>query len=250
MLPWLSALAPSFPHGWRRRGSVESASPTARVARPPPSSVGYVALTKPRIIELLLITTVPTMVLAERGWPSWSLVAITLVGRHVGRRRCQCDQHGHRPRHRQADAANAGPAPGHRPDPAPRRADLRAGARGVGIRCAVGRRQPALGRARSVGDVVLRLRLLVVAEAHQHPEHRHRRCSGRGARAGWMGRGAKRRHVGPRRVVRRHVPVDTAALLGTRHPLRRRLPRGERADVAGGRDRGGHGPEDGAATPC
>ena len=41
---------------------------------------GYVALTKPRIIELLLITTVPTMVLAQRGWPSWSLVAITLVG--------------------------------------------------------------------------------------------------------------------------------------------------------------------------
>ncbi|MEA3185177.1 MAG: heme o synthase, partial [Ilumatobacteraceae bacterium] len=38
------------------------------------------ALTKPRIIELLLITTVPTMVLAERGWPSWWLVAITLVG--------------------------------------------------------------------------------------------------------------------------------------------------------------------------
>jgi protoheme IX farnesyltransferase len=41
---------------------------------------GYIALTKPRIIELLLITTVPTMVLAERGWPSWSLVGITLVG--------------------------------------------------------------------------------------------------------------------------------------------------------------------------
>jgi protoheme IX farnesyltransferase len=41
---------------------------------------GYVALTKPRIIELLLITTIPTMVLAERGWPSWSLVAVTLVG--------------------------------------------------------------------------------------------------------------------------------------------------------------------------
>jgi protoheme IX farnesyltransferase len=41
---------------------------------------GYVALTKPRIIELLLVTTVPTMVLAQRGWPSWSLIAITLVG--------------------------------------------------------------------------------------------------------------------------------------------------------------------------
>lgn len=45
------------------------------------STVGsYVALTKPRIIELLLITTVPTMVVAERGWPSTWLVLITLVG--------------------------------------------------------------------------------------------------------------------------------------------------------------------------
>ena len=40
----------------------------------------YIALTKPRIIELLLITTVPTMVLAEDGWPSTWLVLITLLG--------------------------------------------------------------------------------------------------------------------------------------------------------------------------
>src|SRR5215210_5833106 len=41
---------------------------------------GYVALTKPRIIELLLITTVPTMVMAEKGWPATSLVLVTLLG--------------------------------------------------------------------------------------------------------------------------------------------------------------------------
>jgi len=41
---------------------------------------GYIALTKPRIIELLLITTVPTMILAQRGWPSTTLVLVTLVG--------------------------------------------------------------------------------------------------------------------------------------------------------------------------
>ena len=40
----------------------------------------YVALTKPRIIELLLVTTVPTMVLAARGLPSLWLVVATLVG--------------------------------------------------------------------------------------------------------------------------------------------------------------------------
>jgi len=40
----------------------------------------YVALTKPRIVELLLVTTIPTMVLAERGWPSVSLMVATFCG--------------------------------------------------------------------------------------------------------------------------------------------------------------------------
>mgnify|MGYP002860034551 FL=1 len=41
---------------------------------------GYVALTKPRIIELLLVTTVPTMFVAERGVPSVWLMVATIVG--------------------------------------------------------------------------------------------------------------------------------------------------------------------------
>jgi protoheme IX farnesyltransferase len=40
----------------------------------------YVALTKPRIIELLLVTTVPTMVVAERGLPSVWLMVATVIG--------------------------------------------------------------------------------------------------------------------------------------------------------------------------
>ena len=40
----------------------------------------YVALTKPRIIELLLVTTLPTMVVAEKGMPSVGLMVATLVG--------------------------------------------------------------------------------------------------------------------------------------------------------------------------
>jgi len=40
----------------------------------------YVALTKPRIIELLLVTTVPTMVVAERGMPSLWLMVATVIG--------------------------------------------------------------------------------------------------------------------------------------------------------------------------
>jgi protoheme IX farnesyltransferase len=37
-------------------------------------------LTKPRIIELLLITTLPAMVMADRGWPSARLIVATLIG--------------------------------------------------------------------------------------------------------------------------------------------------------------------------
>lgn len=41
---------------------------------------GYIALTKPRIIELLLVTTIPTMVVAAGGLPSLWLVVTTLLG--------------------------------------------------------------------------------------------------------------------------------------------------------------------------
>ncbi|MEU4363074.1 heme o synthase [Promicromonospora sp. NPDC023987] len=40
----------------------------------------YVALTKPRVIELLLITTVPTMILAADGLPNFWLILATLIG--------------------------------------------------------------------------------------------------------------------------------------------------------------------------
>ena len=72
---WPSAAAPSFPPGSRR-----AVSPTAPAPPPPLECGAFVALTKPRIIELLLIMTVPTMVLAEQGWPSTWLVLVAVVG--------------------------------------------------------------------------------------------------------------------------------------------------------------------------
>ena len=48
-------------------------APRARIA-------AYVALTKPRIIELLLVTTVPTMIVAEQGMPSPWLILCTVLG--------------------------------------------------------------------------------------------------------------------------------------------------------------------------
>lgn len=44
------------------------------------SALAYLALTKPRIVELLLVTTVPTMILARQGLPGPGLVTWTLLG--------------------------------------------------------------------------------------------------------------------------------------------------------------------------
>jgi protoheme IX farnesyltransferase len=54
--------------------------PGGRRSRPLQVIATYVQLTKPRIVVLLLITTVPAMILAHRGIPSWWLMAATLVG--------------------------------------------------------------------------------------------------------------------------------------------------------------------------
>ena len=55
-----------------------------RAPRSARSVIGsYVALTKPRIIELLLITTIPTMFLAAGGFPSLWLIIATMVGGYL-----------------------------------------------------------------------------------------------------------------------------------------------------------------------
>jgi protoheme IX farnesyltransferase len=59
------------------------AIPSSASDRPLPGRsrlAAYVALTKPRIIELLLVTTVPAMIVAERGMPPAWLILATLVG--------------------------------------------------------------------------------------------------------------------------------------------------------------------------
>src|SRR6187402_1803897 len=43
-------------------------------------TLAYIALTKPRVVELLLVTTAPVMVLAAHGIPNLWLVLATLVG--------------------------------------------------------------------------------------------------------------------------------------------------------------------------
>jgi len=60
---------------------IDAVTVTTRVARDVRETVwSYVQLTKPRIVMLLVITTVPAMILAEQGLPSIWLVLATVVG--------------------------------------------------------------------------------------------------------------------------------------------------------------------------
>jgi protoheme IX farnesyltransferase len=64
-----------------RRSELRATAPTTHEAGPIDTVRAYVALTKPRIIELLLVTTLPTMVLANGGIPApWLMAAVVLGG--------------------------------------------------------------------------------------------------------------------------------------------------------------------------
>ena len=61
-------------------GAVEASAAVVSPSTTAGSIAAYIALTKPRIVELLLLTTVPVMFLAERGVPSLWLTVSTVVG--------------------------------------------------------------------------------------------------------------------------------------------------------------------------
>ncbi|MEU8821006.1 heme o synthase [Actinoplanes sp. NPDC048796] len=63
----------------RELGSRES---TAEATRRDPIALfrAYLALTKPQIVELLLVTTIPAMIVAAGGWPDLGTLAVVLIG--------------------------------------------------------------------------------------------------------------------------------------------------------------------------
>ncbi len=62
------------------RGRAAQAVPTETRRAPIAVFRAYLALTKPQIVELLLVTTVPAMMLAAGGWPDLRTLAVVLVG--------------------------------------------------------------------------------------------------------------------------------------------------------------------------
>jgi protoheme IX farnesyltransferase len=74
--------APAVGEGLHEGAGDEPRLPhSGRSRRPPRTRLqAYIALTKPRIIELLLVTTLPSMVLAAGGLPRWWVVVVTMLG--------------------------------------------------------------------------------------------------------------------------------------------------------------------------
>ena len=199
---------------------------------------GYVALTKPRIIELLLVTTVPDDV------PGRGRRAVAVAGRghpgrrHAGRGQRQRAQLLPRPRHRPGDAPHRAAAAGHRAGRARARrwssASCSASSSVAWLAVTTGwlRR-----RARRRRDRVLRRRLHDGAQAAHPAEHRLGRRCRLHAGADRLGGRDRLAGLGAGRAVRGRLLLDAAALLAAGDALPRRLRRGRRADAAGGRRR-------------
>ena len=193
---------------------------------------GYLALTKPRIIELLLVTTVPTMIVAANGFPRLWLIVATLVGGTLAAGGANAfnmvidrdiDALMERTKRRPLVTGVMSAARRHSLPLGSKWSPL--GARRVG--------QSTLGVARDLGDGVLRRRLHDGLEASLEAEHRHRGRRWRGTGAGGLGCRHELAWMDAGAVVPRHLHLDPAAFLGVGGALPRRLPRGQRSDDAG-----------------
>ena len=192
----------------------------------------YIALTKPRIISLLLVTTVATMVVAAPEGLALSTVLWTMLGGYLAAGGAGAINH-YLDRERDARMARTRG----RPLVAGRIEPLHGLVFGI-VLGALAFVQLALtvnllsAVARDGRPARLRLRLHDVAEAADAAEHRHRRRRRRGAAAGRLGRGDRRAHARRALPVRDRVPLDAAPLLGALAADQGRLRPHRRADAA------------------
>jgi protoheme IX farnesyltransferase len=194
----------------------------------------YLALTKPRIVELLLVTTVPAMLLAAGGLPPLWLVAVVLLGGSLaagGASALNCyidrdiDQVMRRTKRR--------PLPAHTVTP---RSALIFGLVLAAVSVlimAVFTNWLATGLTLAA-IVLLRRGLHVVAQAHDPAEHLLGWHLRRRAGAHRLGGGDRLGRPRPLGAVRGGLLLADAALLRPGHQVQGRLRAGRHPDAAGG----------------
>ena len=216
-------------HGSSATSTAASTGRVRRVVGP------YVALTKPRVIELLLVTTVPD------DDPGGRRMAGARARPRDARRRCRGGRVGQRaellprPRHRQDHEPHQAAAAGHRRGQPARGAGLRARARRVLAGVAVARRQPRVGLADRGGDPHLRRRLHDDPQAPHAAEHRLGRRRRLHARAHRLVGGHRGTVLDRGAAVRRDLLLDAAALLAAVDEVQAGLRRRGRPDAPGRR---------------
>ncbi len=197
----------------------------------------YVALTKPRIIELLLVTTVPAMVVAAGGWPGTWLVVATLIGGTLSAGGANTlNNFVDRDIDELMKRTSRRPLPRHRVPPLNA---LRFGiALGLfGFFWLWAFTNVLAAAISTLALVVLRLRLHPAPEAHHPPEHRDRRSGRGGSRAGGLGSRDRLTQSGRLDPVRHRLLLDAAPLLGAGPPLQGRLRGRRHTHAAGGGER-------------
>ena len=224
---------PSTPTGAAPPGRPSIAAAGRRLRR---RSAAYVALTKPRIIELLLVTTVPTMFLAARRLPPRVAGAGHARRRHAGGRQREHAELLPRPRHRRGHAP-------HRAAAARRPARSRRARRWSSGWCSASSRwrcwacwSTGCPRGSPLAAILFYVFVYTMLLKRRTPQN----IVWGGAAGcmpvliGWSAVTGSL-SLGAGRAVRRHLPLDAAALLAAVDAVRGRLRRRRRADAAGRR---------------
>ena len=196
------------------------------VRRPLAVTLGaYLRLTKPRVIELLLVTAVPPMFLAKQGVPSSGLMLAVVIGgamAAVGANTINCWIERDRDQLMRRTLS--------RPLPQGEIVPSRALAFGVALNVVAfvllaSTANLLAASPHPLGHALLRLRLHVVAQAPHRAEHRDRRRGRCCARARRLGRGRGSLAAPGLAVLRGRLLLDARALLGVRGEVPRRLRR-------------------------
>ena len=184
----------------------------------------YVALTKPRIMSLLLVTGFCGLVAGAGGLPPWDVTIAAMIGLALACGGASALNHvldrdidklmGKRTRKRPVAAERLSPE---------HALEFGLALSALSFTLLAGGGEPPDGRARPRGQPLLRARLHGLAQALDAAEHRHRRRGRRRATARRLGGSNRVARAAGARALPHRLPLDAAALLGARAAHQARL---------------------------